>query len=441
VECLRCALHDRPPPDNIDNVNWGTLLRQARGHSVECFLFPWFCKYFPGQFSARTTVTSNSPQAAWRAIAIEHLDATLIRQKQTSAILAAAAKAGIEVLPLKGTWLSETIYQEASQRQMVDIDLLVKKADRDRSNQTLIRLGYAPRRALSDSEYMCDLSYYHSAYSIFVELHWNVECQMGGATEIPDIEKILMRTDSSTLFQHPVKTFKMEDQLCHLVQHILHHQFALSLKSYRGMHFTGLTTTSCMLMIVNCPPKAQYMETSPLKGIPLKSYIDIALLINAKKQNITREQLDNSAIDWKTGEAVPFILQMVTCLLDLKDIPKELIENTADQSTLQDAVAAIFELPLASTRNHEINLLKYRESSMAGKLRIIFNRIFMPKSFMQLHYPFAKNILLLPITWLIRTISLIRSSGKEIVSTKSSGTNLINAANRAEIIKKLTEKW
>ena len=400
AECLRCALHDRPPPDNIDNVNWGTLLRQARGHSVECFLFPWLCKYFPEQFSTRTTVTSNSPQAAWRAIALEHLNATLIRQKQTSELLAAAANAGIEVLPLKGTWLSETIYKEASQRKMADIDLLVKKADRDGANEILTGLGYTTKRALSDSEYMYDLSYYHSAYSIFVELHWNVECRMSGATEIPEIDKILMRTDSSTLFQHPVKTFKMEDQLCHLVQHILHHQFALS----------------------------------------LKSYIDIALLINAEKQNITREQLDKSAIDWKTGKAVPFILQMVTCLLDLKDIPKELIENTADQSTLQDAVTAILELPLASTRNHEINLLKYRESSMAGKLRIIFNRIFMPKSFMQLHYPFAKNIFLLPIAWLIRAISLIRSSGKEIVSTKSSDTNLINAASRAEIIKKLTKK-
>ena len=44
--------------------------------------------------------------------------------------------------------------------------------------------------------------------------------------------------------------------------------------NYRGIPFTGLTTTSCMSMIVNCPPKAQYMETSPLKGIPLYNYIE-----------------------------------------------------------------------------------------------------------------------------------------------------------------------
>ena len=399
VECLRCALHDTPPPEGIKSDDWAVLLRQARRHCVECFLFPWLCKYLPEQFSSRATETSNSPQAAWRAIALEHLNATLIRQKQTSELLAAAADAEIEVLPLKGTWLSETVYNEASQRQMVDIDLLVKKADRDRSNEILTRLGYAPRRELSDSEYMSDLSYYHPAHSIFVELHWNVECQMSGAKEIPDIEKILQRTTNAKLFGHPVKIFPVEDQLCNLVQHILHHQFALS----------------------------------------LKSYVDIALLINAEKQNFIREQLDSSAIDWKTGEAVPFILQMLTYLFDLKNIPKELIENTTDQSTLQNAVTAIFELPLASTRNHEINLLKYRNASTTGKLRVIFSRIFMPQSFMQLHYPFARNSLLLPIAWTLRTIALIRSSGKEVVSTKSSDTNLINAVSRTEIIKKLTE--
>ncbi len=48
---------------------------------------------------------------------------------------------------------------------------------------------------------------------------------------------------------------------------------AFTEKENRGIPFTGLTTTSCMSMIVNCPPKAQYMETSPLKGIPLKENI------------------------------------------------------------------------------------------------------------------------------------------------------------------------
>jgi len=50
----------------------------------------------------------------------------------------------------------------------------------------------------------------------------------------------------------------------------------------RGIPFTGLTTTSCMSMIVNCPPKAQYMETSPLKGIPLMDNIDAYLTWNPR---------------------------------------------------------------------------------------------------------------------------------------------------------------
>ena len=400
VECLRCALHDQPPSETIKSVDWSLLLRQARGHSVVCFLYPWLCKYLPAQFSIRADIKDDTPQAAWRSIAMEHLKSTLVRQQQATEILAAFDKAGIEVLPLKGTWLSETLYQEASQRQMVDLDLLVKIADRDKASKLLNELGYSAKREMMDSEYMCDLSFYHPAYSIFVELHWNVECQMSGSNEIPDIEKILQRTYDGQLFGKPVKIFKVEDQLCNLVQHILHHQLALS----------------------------------------LKSYIDIALLLNKEKLNFTRERIESSASDWKTGNAVPFIIQVVTHLFDLKDIPQELTKTNTDKKILQQAVTAIFELPLASSRNHEINLLKYRDASISEKLKIILSRIFMPQTFMQMHYPFARNKLLLPLAWIQRTIALIRSSGKEVVHTKVTDPNLNNAATRSEIMKAVLKK-
>lgn len=399
TDCLRCAIHDHPPPDNIAHVNWAALLRQARAHSVECYLFPWLCRHLPAHFSARATVSSDSPQAAWRAIALEHLNATIIRQEQTSQILAAFANAGIEVLPLKGTLLSEILYEEPSQRQMVDIDLLVKRSDAARADTILTELGYTSTRAMSDSEYIYDLVYHHPAYLVFIELHWNVECRLSNAQAIPDIDKILTRATNAKLFEAPIKIFLVEDQLCHLVQHILHHRLALS----------------------------------------LKSYIDIALLINAEGQNIIRETLDTAAVDWKTGAAVPFMLQLVASLFGLKEIPAEIMENSVAKETLQEAVTVISELPLASARDHEINLLQYREASAAGKVRVILNRIFMPRSFMQLNYPFAKNALLLPIAWMLRTITLIKSSGRKIVFSKSSAANLANAARRAEIIREITK--
>src|SRR5680860_706558 len=44
VDCLRCAIHNMPAPDSLQNTDWATLLRKARQHRVEHFLFPWLAQ-------------------------------------------------------------------------------------------------------------------------------------------------------------------------------------------------------------------------------------------------------------------------------------------------------------------------------------------------------------------------------------------------------------
>ena len=398
VECLRCAIHDRAPGAWIDSADWAVLLRQARGHSVECFLFPWLRESLPAQFSAAATVARDSPQAAWRALALEHLTATLLRQRQTQAILKAFAANRIDTVPLKGSWLSETVYPEPSRRQMVDIDLLVKRTDTERAHIILQDLGYAPRRVLQDNEYMCDLPYYHPDFKAFVELHWNVESLMGGAIAIPEIERILARASESRLLEQPVRVFPAEDQLCHLVQHILHHQFALS----------------------------------------LRSYVDIALLIKAEGEQISGDKLAVASGEWKTGRAVPFMLRMTASLFDMP-MPPELMAHGVGDATMRNALATLFDLPVSTTRRHERNLLRYSEATFAGKIRLVLSRIFMPPAFMRMHYPFTRNRLLLPAGWVLRAADLVNASGKELLATRKAGNTLSNAATRRKIVSELTE--
>ncbi|MFO7936012.1 MAG: nucleotidyltransferase family protein [Kiritimatiellia bacterium] len=400
INCLRCAVHNLPPDQWIADVDWAVLLRQARGHSVESYLFPWLCQHLPDQFSSHAAVPEDSPQAAWRSFALKQLGVTIKRQKQAADILSAFAENSIQVTPLKGIWLSEQIYDEPSQRKMVDIDLLVKTDDKEKAGAILTKLKYTSRRAMLESEYMSDLSFYHPAYELFVELHWNVESRMNENRGIPDISTILQRTESTELLGKPVKCFPIEDQLCNLTQHILHHQLAL----------------------------------------PLKGYIDIALLLNQEKLNIRKLKLDESAADWKTGRAVPFMLKLVAELFELKGIPDELTATTFNSELIQETVNAVLKLPPASSRTREINLLKYKQATTTEKLKLIRKRIFMPQSFMQMHYPFAENRILLPVAWFLRAVSLIESSGKKLISAKTSAPNLANAAGRARIIEQLTGK-
>ena len=403
IACLRCAIHDTPIPAGLKSTEWAVLLRQARQHSVEYFLFPWLSKNIPELFSARASVDTASAVSAWRALALEHLRATIIRQQQqTSAILEVFAEARIDVIPLKGSWLSENIYDEASQRFMFDIDLLVKKSDIERAHLTLIELGYKATHDIRESTYVYDDSYYHPSYQKFIELHWNVESEEDESISIPDIEAIWKNIGSATLMGHPINEFSYENQLSHLVEHILHHKLAMS----------------------------------------LKSYLDIALLLRKHGDELSLEVLTSTTRLWKTGKATPFILMMVSEIFET-GIPEQLnaLCKGVDPDLLTAASEVLFELPALDERAQEHNLLKYSQSSAAGRARLIFKRIFMPQAYMQIFYPFARNRMLLPAAWLLRLLHLLKTTGGRIASLDADQKNLKNARVREEITKTIRRSF
>ena len=76
-------------------------------------------------------------QAALNATRIDRM------HDELAAILAAAAAAGIEVMPLKGAILTTRPGVEAGRRPMADLDLLVRPGDRVAIGALLVGLGYA----------------------------------------------------------------------------------------------------------------------------------------------------------------------------------------------------------------------------------------------------------------------------------------------------------
>ncbi|MGC9152074.1 MAG: nucleotidyltransferase family protein, partial [Microbacter sp.] len=59
-------------------------------------------------------------------------------------VVSAFNQAGIDVVALKGIYLSEYLYQDVGLRQFSDIDLLVKEADGEKCLRILEQLGYSP---------------------------------------------------------------------------------------------------------------------------------------------------------------------------------------------------------------------------------------------------------------------------------------------------------
>ncbi len=401
TECLRCAVHDAPPPAEIAQAEWGALLRQARGHCVEFFLYPWLCRHLPAQFAVHSAIDPQSAEAAWRSLAFEYLRDTTLRREQTAQILRAFAAADIEVIPLKGTWLAETLYREPSQRHMVDIDLLVHPNDAEQARRILTDAGYSSSGSTADNSYCCDIKLFHPQSRFFVELHWNVHSAMTDALAIPDIAPVWERSVASALHGSPVRELPIEDLLTHLVQHILHHQFALS----------------------------------------LKSYIDIALLLTGAGGAADPQRVARAAADWKTGGALPFVLAMVSRLFAVPLPQKlELCAAAQDDALIQSAWSAVFTLPQAATRTREYSLLQLREASPVGKFTLILGRIFMPQSYMVLRYPYARSALLLPFAWLARAVTLTRQSAGSVLRNTPGQDAFANAALRRDLIRRLLDE-
>jgi hypothetical protein len=222
---------------------------------------------------------------------------------------------------------------------------------------------------------------------------------MTDALAIPEIAPVWERSAAATLHGSSVRRLPPEDTLTYLVQHILHHHFALS----------------------------------------LKSYVDIALLLIREAESIDPQRLARAAADWKIGRAVPFVTALVHRLFAIPLPPGLDSLSAADQALLQSACAALFNLPQAATRTREFYLLQLREASPVGKLKVILGRIFMPQSYMTLRYPYARSAILLPCAWLARAVTLTRQTAGQVLRRATEQDAFDNAALRRDIIRRLLD--
>lgn len=375
VDCLRSAVNatSYTPPADTD---WASLFAQARQQHVDAFLYPWLATRVPDLFSARAA-PGDTPAANWRMRFLATLAQTTRRQQQLAELLSACADARIDVLPLKGAALSESVYDDPAQRTMCDLDLLVRAADCSACHRLFLSLGYAVKTVTLGNPYSSDQAYYHPSYPWFVELHWHVASRRLPDTPIPDLDAIWQNTSEAVCCGQPVRALAAEDQLGHLVQHMVHHLFA----------------------------------------VPMRSYLDIALFLRKHGEHLTPDRLAAASRRWKTGRGLPFVLQVVTFLFRLPPpaaIREQVRLTDEDAERYAQALQTLCALPEAPARSAETTLLRFRDASPLGRLRLVLSRIFMPRAFLIPQYPCARHVCGLPLAWLQRARDLRRLHRRRI---------------------------
>ena len=144
-------------------------------------------------------------------------------------------RVGIEALPFKGPVLAEYVYGDVGERQMADLDILVRQRDITTARELLHRGGYVTvddggfptaddgptgrRLFASEREVML----HHSSLDLLVEIHWGTGPRFGRASF--SAEELLDRARPATLWGRPILTLHPEDRFLVLCTHGATHQW------------------------------------------------------------------------------------------------------------------------------------------------------------------------------------------------------------------------
>jgi hypothetical protein len=168
-------------------------------------------------------------RAAWMAAERQHLTAG----PQLREIITAFDRASIQAILLKGPLLATDYYSDPALRPFTDLDLLVRRRDRERAIEVLTALGYAhgsPGRSLAHELEHAPAAYFvaQGGCRLPVDLHWECVAHPGGsrATELA-AEEIWSRVLPSRSWGAAARTLAPEDLLIYLAAHFaIHHSLA-----------------------------------------------------------------------------------------------------------------------------------------------------------------------------------------------------------------------
>lgn len=148
-------------------------------------------------------------------------------------LVGAWGTAGIEMIPLKGIFLAESVYGDIGLRHLSDIDLLVHPADLETILETSAVLGWQVKEMRHHSTYFKTEFGSHHPFKLLkdgtvVELH--VHIHGPGREFAVNIEDYWQRSAPGTLSGCAILQLDATDMLQHLCLHLYKHLQAMELK-------------------------------------------------------------------------------------------------------------------------------------------------------------------------------------------------------------------
>lgn len=216
AEQLVTILVGRYVSDNYYSaIDWNAIINLARENGVSQMLHTALLKQ---------KITPPGPIAE-RIRSIHHsgvIDGAK-RHHQFEKILDLLTNEGVAVIPLKGVWLSETVYPNIAMRGMADIDLWIRKDDVNRACEVMETIGYKEHananrpRELQDA--MLGEILLCKKEAPYVELHWGIFLGEW-LRQTSRIDECAIRERSIPWKGEMVRQLQPEDAVIHIAVHL-----------------------------------------------------------------------------------------------------------------------------------------------------------------------------------------------------------------------------
>jgi len=195
-------------------IDWPRLVRLAQAHG----LLPLLTRHFEDGVG--------DPPPDIRAALHAHTLSTARRNLQLSsellAIIAECARAGIDIVPLKGPVLAESVYGTVALRRIQDIDVLVRRDDLGAVSSLLTARGYVVDPLPPDGETFAldnanTIAAKQPGQRIHVEVHYSLVLNRG--REARTLDSLAPRLLSRMFEGTRVWVLSNEDNIVYLCEH------------------------------------------------------------------------------------------------------------------------------------------------------------------------------------------------------------------------------
>jgi hypothetical protein len=395
IACLKKAKHgpEESLIASLSNQDWHNLLKLAAMQRITPLLWHRLKQ------KNLATLVPETAAAQFREASRRNTVNNLRLNGELSRLLAVLEQKNIPLIPLKGIYLSNTVYENISLREMNDIDVLAWPSDLQRIADILTDMGYRSMQPYDVNNVIRmghHLPRFIKKNHAHFELHWNITNP--GTSYSIEPHGLWERAIPAQIAGRNALMLSAEDMLLHLCLHTSYlHPFTFGLR-----------------------PFCDIAETIDHFGSTLEWQLlaDRAVSQNWQRGIYLALRL---AVDL-AGALVPdHIMEKLKPI----DMSEAIMETARTQILTDKYFATSIPAPFAK-------LLESRR--FTEKIKIFYNRVFLPGDVIANVYGIPENSLKIYFYYLRRLVDVIRRHKSTLTKYQKSDDAVQSLAERTKLI-------